>query len=86
MWRDAFLKWNKTQYGGVTKLPLPQSMVWTPHDVTAVNTYVFEKRIPEIHNVDKHNTIMFFYESIFVSYFQLGYLHIPIDVRSVSCT
>lgn len=38
-WRDAFLSWNSTDYGGITEIKLRQKDIWKP-DIILDNPYV----------------------------------------------
>ncbi|XP_072024580.1 neuronal acetylcholine receptor subunit alpha-10-like [Amphiura filiformis] len=39
VWRDEFLQWNASQYGGITKIQLPSDMIWVP-DITLHRNYL----------------------------------------------
>ena len=37
-WFDEYLTWDTDAYDNITHMTFPAHALWTPHDITAVNT------------------------------------------------
>ena len=45
-WKDAFLMWNKTDYGDTDTIRLPVNKVWKP-DIVIMNSMDSQKGLPD---------------------------------------
>uniref|UniRef100_A0A914V557 Neurotransmitter-gated ion-channel ligand-binding domain-containing protein n=1 Tax=Plectus sambesii TaxID=2011161 RepID=A0A914V557_9BILA len=48
-WKDEFLHWNSSEFGGMEELLVPSSDIWYP-DVIVYNTISIQSHLPEIKN------------------------------------
>ena len=44
IWKDEFLVWNVTEYGGISELTLPVEDIWIP-DVNIANRYISNHKL-----------------------------------------
>ena len=39
MWKDDFIKWNRSEFNDMDDIVLPRSTIWVPADVGLINRY-----------------------------------------------
>uniref|UniRef100_A0A914X9A5 Uncharacterized protein n=1 Tax=Plectus sambesii TaxID=2011161 RepID=A0A914X9A5_9BILA len=83
-WKDEFLHWNSSEFGGMEELLVPSSDIWYP-DVIVYNTISIQSHLPEIKNyvlIASDGTMYLTLSQILTMRCQYHIIMFPFDIQT----